>query len=302
MVLFDSFVNASLKPGYFIIVDNDNDRQVLKMCNQLQDKIPHNSKVIYAPQETNTGGSGGFSAGAKIAYEMGVEWIWFMDDDVKILPHALSTLRTYMDNALENNHRVIQCRRINYDGTPFYWQYHFLNHLGIPNPVAPSGYKRNEKYRKMNTACFEGGMFHRSIVQAIGLPDNRFFIYWDDTIYGYLASKITTPILINDMLMARTRPLKNVSLGTVRKLNSTSNMARYYIMRNRGYMAKYFSLHGDYRPFVFWIGTQLTMCKELIRLCITKEFKSGIKELLRGKKDAKKIMKSSDWKPMPKLG
>jgi GT2 family glycosyltransferase len=304
-VLFDSFVETHLKPGTIVIVDNDKDPEVGAMCEKLAADIliAENAPVdvCYAPQKTNTGGAGGFSAGTGIAYEKGAEWIWLMDDDVKILPDALEKLRPWMDSAIEEDHRVIQCRRLNYDDTPFYWQYHFLNKLGIPNPIAPSGFKDNEAYRPMNTSCFEGGMYHRSIVKELGLPDHRFFIYWDDTVYGYLASKITNPILIKDLLMARTRSIDNFKIGTVRKLNATSDMVRYYIMRNRGYMGRYFALHGDYNAFVFWLGTQFTMLKELIRLFITKKFKSGIRELRRGKKDAKAILKDENWTPMPKL-
>ena len=49
--------------------------------------------------------------------------------------------------------------------------------------------------------CFEGACFKRSVVQKIGLPDARFFIYWDDALYGYLASKVTQPILIPDFVL-----------------------------------------------------------------------------------------------------
>ncbi|MDR3071921.1 MAG: glycosyltransferase [Clostridiales Family XIII bacterium] len=300
-VLFDSFAETNLKPGLIVIADNDNDPEVGEMCSALQGRLPEGADVVYAPQETNTGGAGGFSAGTGIAYARGATWIWLMDDDVKILPDALEKLRPWMDRAVADDRRVIQCRRLNYDGTPFYWQYHFLNKLGIPNPIAPSGFKNDETFRFMNTSCFEGGMFHRSIVKELGLPDYRFFIYWDDTVYGYLASKITQPILIKDILMARTRSIDNFKIGSVRKLNATSDMVRYYIMRNRGFMGRYFALHGDYKPFVFWLGTQITMLKEFIRLFINKGFKTGMRELRRGKRDAKEILRDANWQPMPKL-
>ena len=41
----------------------------------------------------------------------------------------------------------------------------------------------------MNQLCFEGGMFSRRVVDKIGLPDARFFIYGDDACYGYVASQ-----------------------------------------------------------------------------------------------------------------
>ena len=99
----------------------------------------------------------------------------------------------------------------------------------------------------MDTLCFEGGLFRRNIVEQIGLPDPRFFIYWDDTMYGYRASKVTNPTVVPDVILRRTREIGNWDIAGVRQLNSTSDMNRYHIMRNRGYMARYFMSFGDYR-------------------------------------------------------
>ncbi|MDR1567655.1 MAG: glycosyltransferase [Streptococcaceae bacterium] len=299
-VLFDSYLASTRQPKDIFIVDNDCDPEVEQMCQVLGERLAP-VKVTWVAMTENTGGAGGFSKGVELAYQSGAEWIWIMDDDVKILPDALEKLEPWMSRGVKENHRVIQCQRLNYDGSDFYWQYHFLNHLGIPNPIAPAGFKAGETSRKMNTACFEGGLFHRSIPETIGAPDKRFFIYWDDTIYGYLASKITQPIIISDVLMQRTRSLDHFELGKIRKLNSTSDMVRYYIMRNRGFMAKYIQLNGDYNPLVWRLGTLLTLAKEIIRLFITKSFKSGFKALMRGMKDGKKEWKNSDWRPMPPL-
>jgi hypothetical protein len=173
--------------------------------------------------------------------------------------------------------------------------------LGIPDPIAPSGFGA-VGYKVMNTACFEGGLFKRSVIQQIGLPDKRFFIYWDDTLYGYLASKITNPIIVPDFVMRRTREISNLDIAGVRQLNSTSDMNRYYIMRNRGYMARYFMVHGDYRPLAFGLGTALTFAKELIRLVtVDKTLKTGIPALLRGWKDSRTLLHQPDWEPMPPL-
>ena len=122
-----------------------------------------------------------------------------------------------------------------------------------PTPRAPEAF--DEKgYLEMNTACFEGGLFKRSIVQKIGVPDYRFFIYWDDTIYGYLASKHTTPVVVNDFIMRRTRTINNWDIAGKRKLNSTSDMNRYHIMRNRGYMARYLPALWGLQPLLVWFS------------------------------------------------
>ncbi len=43
-------------------------------------------------------------------------------------------------------------------------------------------------------------------------------------------------------------------------------MTRFYIMRNRGYMARYLKLNGDYNPVGYALGTVLSFAKEYIRL------------------------------------
>jgi hypothetical protein len=173
--------------------------------------------------------------------------------------------------------------------------------LGIPDPIAPSAFGP-AGYKVMNTACFEGGLFKRSVVEKIGLPDKRFFIYWDDTMYGYLASKVTNPIIIPDVVLRRTRELNHLNIANVRKLNSTSDMTRYHIMRNRGYMARYFMVHGDYRPFLFGLGTLLTFAKEIIRIAgVDHSFRKGIPALIRGWFDSRKILHDQEWEPMPPL-
>ncbi len=48
-------------------------------------------------------------------------------------------------------------------------------------------------YRKCNVMCFEGACF--ALCGAEDWPAYvLFLIYWDDALYGYLASKVTQPI------------------------------------------------------------------------------------------------------------
>jgi GT2 family glycosyltransferase len=301
--LFDSFIALTTRPRLVVVVDNDANPETRVMCDELAVSLkPDDVDVRYIPMDANTGGAGGFSRGTQEAYEAGAEWLWLMDDDVKLLPHAVDAVEPWLERSPANNNRVLQVRRLNFNGEVFYWQYQFINSLGIPNPVAKAAFSEGETSRPMNTACFEGGLFHRSIVAEIGLPDPRFFIYWDDTTYGYLASKVTRPLLIADIVMQRTREIAHARIGEARKLNGTSDMVRYHIMRNRGYIAKYLALNGDYNPVLFGIGTAATAAKELIRLALVDHSLKGVAEVFRGMRDAWKIYTDWAWQPMPKLG
>ena len=100
----------------------------------------------------------------------------------------------------------------------------------------------------MNQLCFEGGMFSRRVVDKIGLPDARFFIYGDDACYGYVASQHFPAAVVADVVLKRARAVSNWDIAGKRQLNSTSDTNRYYIMRNRGYLARYMQIYGDYHP------------------------------------------------------
>jgi GT2 family glycosyltransferase len=301
--LLDSIAKQKLAPQKIYVVDNENSAETKKLVGGYK-------ATKYIPMEENTGGAGGFSRGLEAAYAAGHDWFWVMDDDVKMLPGAMAkaakwAAKTDADllagKPLSGVAGIYQIQRKNFDGTDFYWQYRFWNRLAIPNPIAPKGFKKGEKSRVMNTACFEGGLFHRAVVKTIGLPDARMFIYYDDTLYGYLASKITQELLVSDFCLRRTRRLEHLKLGKTRKLNSTSDTTRYYIMRNRGFAAQYLRLNHEYNPLVFSIGTAATFAKEIIRLFITKSFKSGFSQLWRGWRDSRKIIHDKTWQPFSEI-
>ena len=207
--LFDSMTELTATPWRIVIVDNENSREIEAMCTAFNERLASlwgidteqpdaqggTDRVIYAPQLENGGGAGGFSAGTKCAYDLGAQWFWVMDDDVLVIPEGIERLAKWTDR-----YDVIQGSRLDFDGGAFFWQYQLILSLGIPNPVAkwdlgPEG------YRTMNQLCFEGGMFSRRVVNKIGLPDARFFIYGDDACYGYVASQHfptgTSPVSAN---------------------------------------------------------------------------------------------------------
>jgi glycosyltransferase involved in cell wall biosynthesis len=298
-ILLNSIIEMNPKIGRVYIVDNENSPETKKIVETSEKKMPplkSQTKLklldfVYLPQMHNSGGAGGFCAGTKAAYRDGYEWFWLIDDDVKVLSYALSALLPLMQK-----YNMIQGQRFDYDRTNFYWQYNFNHKLGIPNPLASANLAEDE-IRPMNTACFEGTIFNKWLIDKIGWPDARFFIYWDDTIFGYLATKFTQPIYSQRFILQRTRQVKNLNLG-IRHLRGTSDIVRYHMMKNRGFMANYYKLYGDYNPIAFSIGTLLTLAKEFIRIItVDKTYKSSIIALLNGLKAAKKIKNDPNWKP-----
>lgn len=308
--LLDSLLELTLAPWRVVVVDNeasDQTRDIVQAFAHKADKAwgttepdtsGATSRAQYVPMHENTGGAGGFSAGVNRAFELGADWFWVMDDDVCVLPEGLATLDAW--STAEPDAVAFQGQRYDFDGGAFYWQYRFWPQLAIYNPIARSTWREGERVKECNALCFEGGCFSRTLVEKIGPPDTRFFIYLDDALYGYLASKVGRVLLVPDFVLRRCRELANRELGAVRQINSTSDMTRYYITRNRAYLARYFALHGDYNPVLFAVGTLLTFAKELARIVLVDRAHavSGTKRLLAGWKAGRRILRDRSWKPV----
>ena len=291
--LLGSIASMDPKPGHVVIIDNASTDDTGDVVESFRAKI--GAELVYRRMETNTGGSGGFSEGMRVAHEIGSTWIWLMDDDVEVIPDGLAKMGKWAPRF-----QSIQGRRYDYDGSEFYWQYRVAEPLAIPIPFAPAGFDASG-YKEMNSGCFEGMFIHRDIVSRIGLPDPRFFIYWDDQLYGWLASRQTTSVIVDEFVLRRTREIKQWDMG-IRHMNASSNAYRYYIMRNRAYIKHYYRELGVYRPVPFAIGTALTFGKEIIRLFFVERTVRGTSNLFRGLRDGGKISRDRSWKPMPPLG
>ena len=129
------------------------------------------SDLFFITQK-NTGSSGGFSTGIKWAYQQGYSWIWCMDDDGYPKEDALQNLL----DADNGNIRLMNCAVIDKaDKKSFVWktqQYKSLDEVdckvieGIGHP-------------------FNGTLLHRRIIERVGVPEPKFFLWGDETEYYY---------------------------------------------------------------------------------------------------------------------
>lgn len=155
--LLQSIARMDPKPGRVVIVDNASSDGTGETVAGYADNL--GPEILYRRLETNTGGSGGFSEGMRVAYESGATWMWLMDDDVELIPDGLAKMGKWAPRF-----RSIQGRRYDYDGSEFYWQYRLSVPLGIPIPFAPAHFDASG-YREMNSGCFEGMFIRRDTVR-----------------------------------------------------------------------------------------------------------------------------------------
>ena len=95
-----------------VVVDNASTDDTQQVLADAQAWFP-DGVLVNQLLDTNTGGSGGFSEGTRVALELGADWVWLMDDDVEILPDALERFAPWMERF-----GCIHGRRYDFDGSP----------------------------------------------------------------------------------------------------------------------------------------------------------------------------------------
>lgn len=290
--LLESFNRLATRPDRIVVVDNASDDHTADVVARAvaAGGVP----IHYERLSANVGGSGGFSRGVEIALGAGAEWLWLMDDDVEVLPGAVEALDKFTPD-----YSCMIGRRYDAAGKPFFWQHHFVEALGVFLPVTGDVFRKSDVFRT-NVGNFEGMLIKASLARTIGLPDPRFFITWDDLIYGWLAAQQTPVVYVNAFVIKKVRAQRQVDLG-VRHLNDSSDLSRRYVMRNRGHVAQYLRVHGKYNRFGFGAGTALTYLKEIVRLVLVERRLKGTGALWQGWRESRGILADSNWQPMPSV-
>lgn len=140
--------------------------------------------------EENLGGAGGFHLGTKLAYEAGFDRIWLMDDDVVPAPDCLATLLAHDEACLMAVRQDTHGRLVEKAATRF----DLRNPLAIrpKTGMVETTYGSREQMPErveLENVAFEGFMVRRDVVDAIGLPDPSYFIFYDDVDYAVRARR-----------------------------------------------------------------------------------------------------------------
>ena len=196
----DGLAGQTSPPEAVFVVDNastDHTRAVLEARSDLPLHVVHS--------EENLGGAGGFHLGVGLAYDAGYDRIWLMDDDVVAAPDCLAVMRAHPGPALmavreDTSGRVVEKSALEFD-------------LANPLAIRPKRASVDDRWQSrsqmpaevvLENVAFEGFMVHRRVVEAIGLPDPAYFIFYDDCDYAIRARRAGFTILgLRDAVLVR---------------------------------------------------------------------------------------------------
>lgn len=186
-----------------VVVDNhstDHTRAVLDAARAAG--APSGLEVHHL--EENLGGAGGFHLGVRTAYERGADRIWLMDDDVVPAPDCLDRLLAHDRPALTSVREDLSGRLVEKAATRF----DLDNPLAIrPKTGMVEDFGSREAMPELvevENVAFEGFFVRRDVVEAVGLPDPAFFIFYDDVDYAIRARRAGFPIhAVRDAVLVR---------------------------------------------------------------------------------------------------
>jgi GT2 family glycosyltransferase len=190
-------------PDVVIVVDNastDHTATVLETAATSGDL-----KLQVIRPEENLGGAGGFHAGVEAAYDQGFDRIWLMDDDVVPEPDCLDVLMAVDEDCLmavreDTAGRLVEKAAVTFD---------LRNPLRIKPKTAmvETTYGARERMPELveiQNVAFEGFLVRRRVVEAIGLPDPGYFIFYDDVDFALRARRAGFRIFaVRDAVLVR---------------------------------------------------------------------------------------------------
>lgn len=173
----------------------------------------------------NRGGSGGFAAGMRWAIARGFAWLWVMDDDVAPLPGALEAYARHAAPGV-----CLTPSKLTARGEVFEFEgrldWRTLRRRRLPHAEVFAA----ADAVPCETACFEGLFVDARLAAGCIAPWERFFLAWDDILFGMLASKVGRNLYIRDFCVQKQFDKERPLIGALRYHSSLPG--RYFHLRN----------------------------------------------------------------------
>ncbi len=174
----DAINNQTVRPQMIYVANNASTDNTMECLRSYRSGIP--LEIIDLP--TNQGGSGGFYAGMKAAFESGrFDGLWVMDDDGYPAPDCLERLCGFLDK-----YDCISPLVVNEDNNEE-TSFSLFNVKGIVRQI-------QKKYGEAGiindcSSLFNGVLISSKAIMTAGLPKKDMFIWGDELEYNFRLKK-----------------------------------------------------------------------------------------------------------------
>ena len=213
--VLNSVISALIRQniGKIIVVDNNSCENSKQHLHQLERGL--NGLMSIVSLEQNTGSAGGFKAGLMQARKISdCDFIWLLDDDNRPEPNAMAALQAHWNANVQPNGAASTCLVSFRESRPEYRDYalgnetifnsiiedrnaflglnilrpiRMVRHLNLLLSKKKTALPRNDvpDIGHLPFAPYGGMFFHKALLNTIGYPDDRLYLYCDDLEYSY---------------------------------------------------------------------------------------------------------------------
>jgi GT2 family glycosyltransferase len=220
----------------------------------------NSENIIVLNNTENLGSAGGYKQGINYAGKNSMaDFIWLLDDDNVPETNALSNLLISWDEIEGANHKkalfCLREDRINHlkiaqgqnpyryylvpDNFMGFHIFNIINNQYYKLRDRFAGQKQFKKYVQLPYVPYGGLLLHRSILTEIGLPNEAFYLYVDDSEYSYRITQnkgtiwLVPSCKIIDVDQSQGLNYQNKLFHS--RLLDQWNFRTYYAVRNRLY-------------------------------------------------------------------
>jgi GT2 family glycosyltransferase len=245
---FKSLGKQTYKNSILYVIDNSPNKEAFDLAKKLAKDHNINAEFVY--NNANLGVAKGNNQGIELALKDKCEYVLLLNNDIEFDANTIENMVTFA----EENNEEIMVPKIYYYGTNKIWMAggHISKLKGTTphrgNMEEDLGQYDNIEYINYAPTCFM--LIKKNVFENVGLMDEKYFVYYDDTDFVWRANKKGYKILYYPKVIV----YHKVSFSTG---GGESLFSIYYLTRNRIYfIKKNFSLFYRFISLSFFYTTR----------------------------------------------
>lgn len=250
-------VSSQTHTNYILyIIDNSPSSESDNLLNELLVRYDIES-FVHIKNETNVGVAKANNQGIELSINDGTNYTILLNNDIEF--YDVNLFETIVDRAIADNESLVIPKILFFDskkiwmaGGKFVMTKGLANHIG--EGEEDNGKFDKEGYFKYAPTCFM--LINNKLFDEIGLMDEKYFVYYDDSDFVYRAYK--KGYLVK--YLPQIQILHKISSSTV----AGSNFSIYYANRNRIYF-----IRKNFKNLDFIVAMSFTLVSRFIQ-CITR--------------------------------
>ena len=250
---FESLSLQSNQNFIVYMIDNSYSVESEKFINSLIEKYNLKDQIQHIINETNVGVARGNNQGIELALKDNCEYVLIGNNDIEFYQKDLFDV--IVEKCRINK---IVAPKVLYHSTNQIWfagaHIDKYRGLAIHENEFQESQEENERFTEYAPTCFV--LFHREVFEKVGMMDEKYFVYWDDTDFILRATKSGFKILYLPSHIIEHK----VSISTGGRLSLFST---FYFLRNRLYF-----IRKHFKGFQRYSSLTYTYCTSFVKIIL----------------------------------